>query len=165
MLRLRAGTYHTDFMVNGQRIRQSLKTTDGREAKQRERDLIKDTKEGMPPARREDFARKPLSEAMEKYAEEMTPCLRPLSLRSERERGRRLTEHFGKLPLAKITMDSIGKYITHRNAQGRSNRTINMECGLLRRLLKRAKVWRRSSPARVCWPSISTWPYGSIKAL
>ena len=47
MLRLRAGTYHTDFMVNGQRIRQSLKTTDGREAKQRERDLIKDTKEGM----------------------------------------------------------------------------------------------------------------------
>ncbi len=45
-LRLRAGTYHTEFVVNGQRIRQTLETTDWREATQRERELMSRAKEG-----------------------------------------------------------------------------------------------------------------------
>jgi integrase len=142
-LRLRAGTYHADVMVNGQRIRQTLRTSDWREAKRREQDLIKDAKEGMVASKREDFGRKPFSEALDKYVEEATPRLQPLSVRSEKERGRRLKEFFAPLPLAKITPDSIRDYVTHRKAQGAGNRTCNMECGLLRRLLKRAKLWRR----------------------
>ncbi len=36
----RGKTWHTDFMVNGQRYRQSLDTTDWREAQSKEKELI-----------------------------------------------------------------------------------------------------------------------------
>jgi len=143
MLKLRAGTYHTDFMVNGQRVRQTLETSDWREATQRERELVKEATEGILPAKGQDFARKPFREAADKYIEEITPRLRPLSVRSEKERARRLIDYFDKLPLIKISPDSIREFVTHRKGQGMSNRTVNMECGLLRRILKRAKLWRR----------------------
>ena len=139
----RGRTYHADLVIEGQRIRQSLHTMDWREADRKEKDLIKAAKEGMISPKREDFARLPFSQAVDKYIEEITPRLRPFSVRSEKERGRKLKEYFEKVTLVKLTPDSIRDYISHRKAQRMSNRTCNMECGLLRRLLKRAKLWRR----------------------
>ena len=50
-LRKRNGTYHCDFMVNGQRYRQTLETGDRREAVQRERDLMAQAKQGSAGVR------------------------------------------------------------------------------------------------------------------
>ncbi len=45
-LRKRNGIYHCDFVLSGQRYRQTLETGDKREAVQKERDLIARAKEG-----------------------------------------------------------------------------------------------------------------------
>ena len=45
-LRKRGKIWHTDFVENGNRIRQSLGTTDWREAQTKERELIKQASEG-----------------------------------------------------------------------------------------------------------------------
>jgi hypothetical protein len=42
----RGKTWHTDFMVNGQRFRQSLDTTDWREAQSKQKDLIAQASQG-----------------------------------------------------------------------------------------------------------------------
>jgi hypothetical protein len=42
----RGRTWHCHFVVNGQRFRQSLGTTDWREAQAKEKDLIADAREG-----------------------------------------------------------------------------------------------------------------------
>jgi len=45
----------------------------------------------------------------------------------------------GTIPLTRISCDSVRDYIGQRKKQGAANRTINMEIGILRRMLKRAK--------------------------
>src|ERR1035438_8716538 len=42
----RGSTWHTHFFVDGQRFRQSLETSDWREAQSKEKDLIADAKAG-----------------------------------------------------------------------------------------------------------------------
>ena len=42
----RGKTFHCHFVVNGQRIRQSLKTSDWREAQAKEKQLISEVTEG-----------------------------------------------------------------------------------------------------------------------
>src|SRR5438034_4482800 len=68
-LRKRNGTYHCDFMVNGQRCRQTLETRDRREAVQRERDLMAQAKQGKLAGRLVDLARVNLSEAFDRLPE------------------------------------------------------------------------------------------------
>ena len=71
-LRLRGGIYHCDFVVNGQRVRQTLETSDWREAKQRERDKIRDTKEGkLASGTTAEFSRLLFANAVDKYLAEI----------------------------------------------------------------------------------------------
>jgi len=58
------------------------------------------------------------------------------------ERGKPLCAYFGATPLARIGIDSVMGYVAHRKGQGIGNRTINMEIGELRRVLKRGKRWQ-----------------------
>jgi hypothetical protein len=48
----RGKTWHTDFSVNGQRFRQSLDTSDWREAQKKEKQLINAASEGKLSATR-----------------------------------------------------------------------------------------------------------------
>jgi integrase len=48
---------------------------------------------------------------------------------------------FGPKLLSEITPDDIGKYQGKRHKAGASNRTVNIEIGLLRLALKKAKLW------------------------
>ncbi len=52
-----------------------------------------------------------------------------------------LRAFFSSLMLTRISSDSIRNYIAHRKQKGAANRTLNMELGILRRILKRAKRW------------------------
>jgi integrase len=45
------------------------------------------------------------------------------------------------MPIARIDAESILTYVRVRKTNGLSNTTINMEVGILRRILKRAKRW------------------------
>jgi len=53
--------------------------------------------------------------------------------------------YFAGTALTNISTDSILACVGHRKQAGASNRTVNMELGILRRILKRARLWARVS--------------------
>jgi integrase len=63
----------------------------------------------------------------------------------EKERLKPLGKHFGESPLLRFKAEDVTAYQTSRLAAGISGRTVNMETGVLRRMLKRAKVWNAIS--------------------
>jgi len=137
----RGKTWHTHFFVDGQRFRQSLETTDKREAKSKEKDLIAQAKAGKLAPWSQQFARLSFSEAAERYLADRIAHLAPRSIRTERERLKPMRDFFETTPLTRITADSAREYVGQRKQKGVANRTVNMEIGILRRILKRAKRW------------------------
>ena len=63
----RGKTWHTHFFVDGQRYRQSLKTSDWRKAQAEEKKLIRDAQAGKIASVRLAMARLPFAEAAEQF--------------------------------------------------------------------------------------------------
>ena len=87
------------------------------------------------------FARKPFSEAAAAYLEERKPHVAERTIQFEKERLGPLCKQFGEKPLLRFKAEDVAAYQTARLSAGVSGRTVNMETGVLRRMLKRAKVW------------------------
>jgi hypothetical protein len=132
----RGKTWHTDFMVNGERFRQSLDTTDWREAQSEEKKLIAQASAGKLAPASKQFSKLNITEAIERYLEDRAAHVQPRSKRSEFDHAKPLRDYFGSLPIARIDADSILAYVRQRKANGLSNTTVNMEIGILRRILK-----------------------------
>ena len=60
-------TWWSDFSTNGQRYRQSLRTTDWREAQAGEKALITQASQGKLTPTSQQFARLAFSEALDRY--------------------------------------------------------------------------------------------------
>jgi len=131
----RGKTWHTHFFVDGQRFRQSLGTTDWREAQAREKELI-----ALAPASQQ-FSRLRIGEAITQYLADREAHVEPCSARSESHHAKPVREYCGHLSVARIDAGTILAYVRHRKVEGISNTTINMELGTLRRILKRARRW------------------------
>jgi hypothetical protein len=110
----RGKTWHTDFSVNGERFRQSVETTDWREAQAMEKELISSAQVGKLSPTRQEFARLPFREAAEQFLKDRIPHLAPLSVRTERERAKVVNRKFGELQVARITPDGILAYVRER---------------------------------------------------
>ena len=150
----RGKTWHTDFSVNGQRYRQSLETTDWRQAESREKELIgQGTARKIAPSSQQ-FSRLSFNEAADSYVADRLAHLAPRSISTERERLKPLRKILAALRLTRISGETVRAYIANRKEQGAANRTVNMELGILRQILKRAKRWHlladdvRSLPER-----------------
>jgi len=63
----------------------------------------------------------------------------------EKERLGPLVKQFGEKPLLRFKAEDLSGYQKARLDAGVSGRTVNMETGVLRRMLKRAKVWHGES--------------------
>src|SRR5262245_54554178 len=126
----RGKTWHTHFFVDGQRYRQSLETSDWREAQSKEKDLIAQAKAGKLVPWSQQFAKLSFSEAAERYLADRIAHLAQRSIRTERERLKPMCSFFGGTPLTHITADTARDYIGHRKQQGVANRTVNMEVGI-----------------------------------
>ncbi len=137
----RGKTWHTHFFVDGQRFRQSLETSDWREAQKVEKDLITRASQGKLAPASQQFSKLNITEAIERYLADRAAHVQPRSKRSESDHAKPLRQYFGSLPIARIDADSILAYVRQRKASGLSNTTVNMEIGILRRILKRAKRW------------------------
>src|SRR6516164_5085608 len=131
----------TDFSVYGQRYRQSLGTTDWRVAQTSEKELIAQASQGKLAPAGQQFSKLNITDALDRYLADRAAHVQPRSKRSESDHAKPLREYFGPLPLARIDADSIAAYVRQRKAKGLSNTTVNMEIGILRRILKRAKRW------------------------
>lgn len=142
MIYKRDDHWHLDVTIQGVRYREALNTTDKRQAKELEKDRIAAIKQGKGASRTgREFARKPFSEAVTAYLEERKPHVSERTVQFEKERLKPLCKYFGESSLLRFKAEDVAGYQAARLAAGISGRTVNMETGVLRRMLKRAKVW------------------------
>ena len=135
-------------MINGVRIRQPLcpagstrATTKWQDAVQLEKDLIKAALAGKLGAQ---AAPKQLFEACDKYLEAKEATANTTRVvEFERERLEVVKRYLGDIRLSSITRETIEGFQAKRRVDGASNRTVNMDVGALRRVLKRFKYWHR----------------------
>ncbi|MGA7851295.1 MAG: site-specific integrase [Terriglobales bacterium] len=139
----RGKTWHCHFVVNGQRFRSSLHTTDWREAQAKEKDLIGQATEGKLTQTSTTLARQPFGQAADDYATARILELAPASQAKEKQLLVQLRAYFKQEPLKSITAKRITEYRAWRAEQKVGPATLNAELGILRRVMKRARVWAR----------------------
>jgi integrase len=137
----RGKTWWSDFSVNGVRYRESLDTTDWREAQAKEKELISQASQGKLATGYQQFGRLAFSQAADLYIADRLPHLSSSTIQTEKGRLKPLKTYFGTTCLSRIVADSVRMYVTERKAGNLSNRTINMEVSCLARILRRAKRW------------------------
>ncbi len=142
-LKKRGKTWHCHFVVNGQRFRQSLGTTDWREAQANEKQLIAEASEGKLTANSTALARLPFGQAADEYVSARKLELATASQAKEKQLFVQLRAFFRQEPLKAITVKRITDYRTWRAEQGVGPATLNAELGILRRVMKRARLWAR----------------------
>jgi integrase len=139
----RAKTWHCHFVVNGQRFRQSLGTKDWREAQAKEKELIGQAMEGKLTPTSTALARQPFGQAADDYRTARKLELAPASQAKEKQLLVQLRAYFKQEPLKAITAKRITEYRAWRAEQKVGPATLNAELGILRRIMKRARVWAR----------------------
>ncbi len=139
----RGKTYYADVTVNGTRYRESLETTNWKEAQRLVKDLIAKATEGKaaPPSGKGSFAALSLADAMTQLIAERTGRVSERTTRIDKERSKVLNRHLADAKVRKIDAETIRRYQTARTGEGVSGRTIDLEMNLLRLILKRAKRW------------------------
>jgi integrase len=136
----RGRQYWTDFTVGGQRYRKRLRTTNLRVATRRERELIEEAGHGRLPA--DEQGPKRLSDAINSYLAAKRIRCSPRTIELEEERLTIVKKHFGDAPLSAITATIVADFQRARHDAGIANRTINMDVGVLSRVLKFCGRWR-----------------------
>jgi integrase len=144
----RGKRYWTYFSVNGVQWRRPLRapgaalaTTNWQEAARLEKEVIRAAVAGELAPR--DPAVK-LFAAVDDYLEaKKATANSERTVAFDRERLEIVKRHFGDVKLLTITRRSIERFQAKRRLEGASNRTINMDVGALRQVLKRFKQWRR----------------------
>jgi integrase len=139
----RGGTWWTDFSVNGQRFRLSLDTSDWREAQRQQKEKIANAQQGKIAPSSQQFSRLSFSQAADRFLSQRVVEVSANTLSTESDQMKAIKSFFGSKPVNRISADDVRSYQAHRHEQGRSNRTINHETGLLQRLLKRARIWHQ----------------------
>jgi integrase len=139
----RGKTWHCHFVVNGQRFRQSLGTRDWREAQAKEKELITEASEGKLTHNSNTLARLPFAQAADEYVSARRLELAPASQAKEKQLLVQLRAYFQQEVLKAVTVRRITDYRAWRAEQGVGPATLNAELGILRRILKRAKLWAR----------------------
>jgi hypothetical protein len=139
-LRKRGKTYHTHFFVDGQRFRQSLETSDWREAQKKEKELIAEAKAGKLAASRDEFSRLPFGEAADRFLADRLPRLAPRSVQTEKERVKPIKTAIGTTPVWRLTVEQVRTYLRERKAAGRSNATLNRELDVYPRCSQTGKT-------------------------
>ena len=135
--------WHADFSLDGRRYRQSLETTDWREAARKAANLIALAKDGRLTPESRNFSRLAFSQAVELWLEEKKPRVAPKTVITERERSAAPKKFFGAVRLNQLTTESILAYVRSRTEQGIANPTLNRELDIIRGVLKRARLWYR----------------------
>jgi integrase len=139
----RGKTWHCHFVVNGQRFRQSLGTKDWREAQAKEKELIRQAMEGKLTQTSSSLARQPFGRAADDYVTSRKLELATASQAKEKQLLVQLRAYFMQEPLKSITAKQILEYRVWRAEQGVGPATLNAELGILRRVMKRARIWAR----------------------
>jgi integrase len=137
----RGKTWHTHFFVDGVRYRQSLETGDWREAQAKEKTLITHASQGNLNPSHQGFAKLGFERAADSYFNGRKVELSESSQRKERQLLVKPCEFFQQKCLSKIAPEDVLRFREWRSETGVGPAIINMEVGVIRRILKRAKRW------------------------
>jgi integrase len=137
----RHGVWWLDVSINSQRYRLSLDTGDKREAKGRANSKIAEIEKGKVTTASVNFAKLGFGAAADRYVDGRRLELAPPTLAKEKQLLVKLKEFFQAASLNRITSEMVLAYREWRAAQGVGPAIVNMEIGVLRRILKRAKRW------------------------
>ena len=144
----RGRRYWTYFSVNGVQLRRPLcaagsrqATTNWQEASRLEKEVIRAAMEGELAPRDPSVK---LFAAIDDYLKaKKATANSKRTIEFDRERLEIVKRHFDDVKLTTITRRSIEGFQAKRRLEGASNRTINMDVGALRQVLRRFKQWRR----------------------
>src|SRR5206468_2919811 len=147
MIYKRGKWYHRDDTVNGVRYRLPLRTKNWQEALRLEKEKITAIAQGKAAVN--GAARQSFEAAVDAYLQNRKLHSAPRTHQTDTEKSKPLLDFFGKkggdFRLRQISADTIAQYQARRIERGLAGRTVNMEVGLLRRILKKNKQWARLS--------------------
>jgi integrase len=103
----RGKTWHAHFFVDGQRFRQSLDTSDWREAQAREKELITQASQGKLASVSQQFGRLAFGEAADRFLEGRRLDLSDASQKKERQLLVQPRRFFRAQTLQKITTENL----------------------------------------------------------
>jgi integrase len=84
--------------------------------------------------------------AFEEWIKAKEPHLAPRSVVIERANLKHLSPFFGKLLLCDITAEDIAAYQAKRLNEGASPKTVNLEIGTIRAILRKHRIWASIQP-------------------
>jgi integrase len=129
-----------DFIFQGQRVRESAKTRSKTVAKDAERVRHREMEESYNGIKRRDRA-KLFSIAAADWLVLKSLTLAESSRRIERDNLKHLRPRFERRLVTDIQAKDVSRYQHARLAEGASPKTVNLEVGTLRAILRRHRVW------------------------
>jgi integrase len=129
-----------DFIFEGQRVRESAKTRSKTVAKDAERARRREMEESYNGIKRRDRA-KLFAIAANEWLSLKGLTLAASSQRIERHNLGHLRPHFENRLVTDIQAKDVSRYQHSRLAEGASPKTVNLEVGTLRAILRRHRVW------------------------
>ena len=129
-----------DFVFEGQRVRESAKTRSKTVAKDAEKARRRELEESYNGIKRRDRA-KLFSVAAEEWLVIKSLTLAASSQRIERDNLKHIRPHFERPLVTDIQAKDVSRYQKARSSEGASPKTINLEVGTLRAILRRHRVW------------------------
>jgi integrase len=141
----RGGIWWYEFQFLGQRIRESSYSSSKNLAQRIERERRRSLELGTAGLKQ---TKQPLlfSVAARDWLETNRAHWSASNTRIEGYNVKHLLPFFGKLLLTDISADDISRYQAARKKQSTSPRTINMEIGSLRAILRKARLWANIQP-------------------
>jgi integrase len=141
----RGKTFWFKFKHEGQVIRESAETEDRQAAIKAERKRHAALDSGAKVKRR-PRSRLQFGVAMEDWLKQKGADWSPNNLRIETSNFGHLSGHFKGTSLRDISAEGIAEYKSARKAEGASPKTIAMELGSLRALMKKHRLWADLQP-------------------
>ena len=133
-----------DFVFHAQRIRESTGTTQNTRAEDRSQTAAR-LEEGTAGIRKHQQPRL-FSVASEAWLDLKKATLAPRSVMIEKANLAHLLPEFGRKLVCDIEPRDVAKYQQKRVDSGASPKTVNLEIGTLRAILKRSGQWARLQP-------------------
>jgi integrase len=141
----RGETWWYKFKFAGQAIRESAKTTSKTVAKNAERTRRRELEEGFngisKPQRAQLF-----NLAADNWLEGKKAHLSPRSVKIEESNLKHLKPVFGGMLFCDIKADDIAAYQSARQREKAAPKTINLEVGTLRAILRKHRLWANIQP-------------------
>ena len=141
----RGSIYWYEFQFRGVRIRESTHSPNKAVAERIERERHRSLELGTAGLQE---SKQPLlfSVASKRWLELNNPHWSASNARIEGYNVDHLQPHFGKMLLTDVTADDVSRYQAKRKKDQASSRTINMEVGTLRAILRKHRLWANVQP-------------------